>query len=51
MGKIELSQRTLVIDFMNSICSLRVVSGTLGIAKTSVRNIWQKYLKGIPMEN
>ena len=51
MGKIELSRRTLIIDFMNSGCSLREVSGALGITKTSVRNIWQKYLQGIPMEN
>ena len=30
MGKIELSQRTLIIDFMNSSCSLLEVSGALG---------------------
>ena len=42
MGKIELSQRTLIIDFMNSGCSLREVSGALGIAKTK-KNIEKEY--------
>ena len=36
---------------MHSSYSLREVSGALGIGKTSVRNIWQKYLKGIPLKN
>ena len=50
MGKIEISQKNMIIDLMQSGCSLREVSGELGIAKTSVRNIWQKYLKGIPLK-
>ena len=45
MGKIELSQRTLIIDFMNSVCSLREVSGALGIARTIFgKSICKEYL-------
>ena len=51
MGKIERSQKILIIEFMQSGCSLREVSRTLGIARTTVRNIWQKYLQGLPLEN
>ena len=31
--------------------SQREVSKRLGITKTSVRNIWQRYLNGITLEN
>ena len=50
MEKIEISQKNMIIDLKHSRCSLREVSGALRIAKTSVRNIWQKYLKGIPLK-
>jgi len=52
MGKIEISQENMIIiiDLMHSGCSLREVLGALEIAKTSFRNIWQKYLKGISLK-
>jgi len=46
MGKIEISQKNIIIDLKHSGCSLREVSGTLGIFKTSFGSIWKKYLKG-----
>ena len=41
----------MIIDLMHSGCSLQEVSGALGIGKTSVSNIYQKYLKGTLLKN
>ena len=51
MGKNEISQKNVIIDLIQSGCSLRGMSGVLEIGKTSVCGIWQKYLQGIPLKN
>jgi len=51
MGKIEHNQRLMIIKCMKNGSSQREVSRRLGIAKTSVRNIWQRYVNGFTLEN
>ena len=51
MGKIEYNQRIMIIQCMKNCSSQREISKRLGIDKTSVRNIWQRYLNGITLEN
>jgi len=51
MGKISHDVKVLVIAYLKDGASQRQVSQKLGIAKTTVQNIWDKFSKGMGLEN
>jgi len=51
MVKISHDVKLLVIAYLKDGSSQLEVSQQLGIAKTTVQNIWDKYSKGMGLEN